>query len=26
VEHPHYRAEAVLSAETRRSLREDLAD
>jgi len=26
VEHPHYRAEAVLSAETRRSLSEDLAD
>ena len=26
VEHPRYRAEAVLSAETRRSLREDLAD
>src|SRR4029079_18340905 len=26
VAHPHYRAEAVLSAETRKSLREDLAD
>jgi len=26
VEHPHYRAEAVLSPETRQSLREDLAD
>ena len=26
VEHPHYRAEAVLAPETRRSLREDLAD
>ena len=26
VEHPHYRAEASLGAETRRALREDLAD
>jgi len=26
VEHPHYRAETSLSAETRRALREDLAD
>jgi Protein of unknown function (DUF3501) len=26
VEHPHYRAEAALAAETRRSLREDVSD
>ena len=26
LEHPHYRAEAILSPETRQSLREDLAD
>jgi Protein of unknown function (DUF3501) len=26
VEHPHYRAEAALAAETRKSLREDLSD